>query len=69
MGIKDLLGKGLGKGKELAEEHADQIKAGIDKAEELADKATKGKFTDKIVAAGDQVEKLVPGDKDTPPTT
>jgi len=68
MGIKDLLGKGLGKGKELAEEHADQIKAGIDKAEELADKATKGKFTDKIAAAGDQVEKLVPGEKDEPPT-
>jgi len=64
MGIRSLLGKG----KELAEGHADQIKAGIDKAEELADKATKGKFTDKIAAAGDQVEKLVPGEKDEPPT-
>lgn len=64
MGIKDVIDKG----KELAEEHADQIKAGIDKAEELADKATKGRYSDKIVAAGDQVEKLVPGGKDQPPT-
>jgi hypothetical protein len=66
MSIKDLVGKGLGKGKELAEEHADSIKAGIDKVEELADKATKGKFSDKIVAAGDQLEKLVPGGDDKP---
>jgi hypothetical protein len=62
MGIKGLLGKGKG----LAEEHADQIKAGIDKVEELADKATKGKFSDKIVAAGDQLEKLVPETDDKP---
>ena len=56
MGIKDLVEKG----KELAEDHADTIKAGIDKAEELADKATGGKISDKIIAAGDQVEKLLP---------
>ncbi len=66
MGIKDLVHKGLGKGKELAEDHADTIKAGIDKAEELADKATRGKYSDKIVAAGDKVEKLVPGQQDKP---
>lgn len=65
MSIKDVLGKGLQKGQELAEGHADQIKAGIDKVEELADKATKGKFSDKIVAAGDKLEGLVPG-KDEP---
>jgi len=58
MGIKDLLGKG----KDIAEEHADSIKAGIDKAEELADKATRGKISDKIVAAGDKLEGLVPDD-------
>lgn len=62
MGLRNLLGKG----KELAEEHADQIKAGIDKVEDLADKATKGKYSDKIVAAGDKLEKLVPGKDDGP---
>ena len=66
MSIKDLVGKGIDKGRGLAEEHADAIKAGIDKVEELADKATKGKFSDKIVAAGDQLEKLVPGGEDKP---
>ena len=47
MGIKDLLGKGKDmagelatKGKEFAEEHSDQVRAGIDKVEGLADKAT-----------------------------
>jgi hypothetical protein len=61
MGIKELLGKG----RKAAEDHADQIKAGIDKVEGLADKATKGKYSDKIVAAGDKLEKLVP-DNDEP---
>ena len=66
MGIKELLGKG----KKVAEDHADQIKAGIDKVEDLADKATKGKYSDKIVAAGDKLEKLVPegdGEPDAEP--
>jgi hypothetical protein len=62
MGIKSLLHRG----KELAEDHADQIKAGIDKVEGLADKATKGKYTEKIEAAGEKLEKLVP-DKDDEP--
>ena len=64
MGIKDVvekgLEKGLEKGKEFADDPVETIKAGIDKAEELADKATGGKISDKIIAAGDQVEKLLP---------
>jgi len=61
MGLKSLLHRG----KEMAEDHADQIKAGIDKVEGLADKATKGKYKDKIEAAGGKLEDLVP-DKDEP---
>jgi hypothetical protein len=61
MSIKSLLGKG----KDLAGEHADTIKSGIDKVEELSDKATRGKISDKIVAAGDKLEGLVP-DKGEP---
>ncbi|HUR52080.1 MAG TPA: antitoxin [Mycobacteriales bacterium] len=59
MGIKDLVEKG----RELVEDPVDALKSGIDKAEELADKATGGKISDKIIAAGDQVEKLLPGDE------
>lgn len=46
----------------LAVDHADSVKGGIDKAGGLADKATGGRFTDKINAAGnkaaEQVSKL-----------
>lgn len=56
---KDLLEKGLEKGKDFAENHADQVKAGLEKVESLADKATRGKISDKIIAAGDKVEGVV----------
>ena len=52
----------LDKAKDLAGKHAGQVKAGIDKAEDAADKATKGKYTAQIDSAGDKaadyVEKL-----------
>lgn len=61
-----------GKGEELKDEAADlaasqgdKIDAGIDKAADLASKATKGKFDDKIDAAADKakdaVDKLAEG--------
>ena len=50
----------LSKAHEMAEEHADQMKAGIDKAENLANKATKGKFADKIEAIGEKAAAVVP---------
>lgn len=47
---------------QLAQEHGDKIDQGIDKAAGLADKATKGKYSDKIdqaaVKAKESAEKL-----------
>jgi hypothetical protein len=52
----------LDKAKNLAGKHSDQVKAGIDKAEDLVDKKTKGKYSGQIDSAGDKaadyVEKL-----------
>ena len=44
----------LDKAKSLAGKHSEQVKAGIDKAEDVADKATKGKYTEQIDSAGDK---------------
>jgi uncharacterized protein YjbJ (UPF0337 family) len=48
-----------GKAKEFAADHTDQLKGAIDKAEGLADKATKGKYTEKIEVAGGKAEAAV----------
>ncbi len=47
------------KAKTFAAEHTDQVKGAIDKAEGLADKATKGKYTDKIEKAGSKADEAV----------
>ena len=49
----------LDKAKDLAGKHTEQVKAGIDKAEDLADKATKGKFSSQIDSAGDKAADYV----------
>jgi hypothetical protein len=56
---KAVAGEAAGKAKEAADkakdfagEHTDQMKGAIDKAGGLADKATKGKFSDKIEKVG-----------------
>lgn len=44
------------KAADLAKGHGDQIDQGIDKAADLADKATKGKYSDKIDSAADKAK-------------
>ncbi|MEO6471488.1 MAG: antitoxin [Aeromicrobium sp.] len=55
------------KAADLAGQHGDKIDAGLDKAADLANKATKGKYEDKIDAATEKAkeaaEKLGEGDK------
>ena len=61
MGLFDNAKDLLGKAEELAAEHADQVKEGIDKAEEFADKQTGGKYTEQIDSAGEKAENYVKG--------
>ena len=49
----------LDKAKDLAGEHSEQVKQGIDKAEEAVDKATKGKYSSQIDSAGDKAADYV----------
>lgn len=44
------------KAADIAASQGDKIDAGIDKAADLANKATKGKFDDKIDAAADKAK-------------
>ena len=49
----------LDKAKDLAGKHSEQVKAGIDKAEDALDKATKGKYSEQIDSAGDKAADYV----------
>ena len=49
----------LDKAKDLAGKHKDQVEQGIDKAEDAADKATKGKYSSQIDSAGDKAADYV----------
>ena len=49
----------LDKAKDLAGKHVEQVKAGIDKAEDAVDKATKGKYSEQIDSAGDKAADYV----------
>ena len=66
MGVLGLLGKAihgrnlLSQAKRLAEEHHDQIAKGLDKAAQVADDKTKGKYSDKIGSGVKAVKKLLP---------
>lgn len=61
MGFLDKAKGALGKAETFAGEHTTQMKAGLDKAEGLANKATKGKFKGAINSAGDKAEGFVDG--------
>ena len=80
MGLSDSLKDALGQAKEKATEftgkHQSTIGSGLDKVGDLADKATKGKYSDQIHSAGDKAKKsldhlggdkpVVPGETVTP---
>ena len=61
MGFLDNAKELAGKAEELAGEHADQVKDVINKAEDLADKETGGKFTGAIDGAGQKAADFVDG--------
>lgn len=51
----------LGKAEKLAGEHAGQVKGALDKVEDAANKATKGKYRGAISGAGDKAAGFVDG--------
>ena len=65
MGLSDTLKGALGQAKEkateLAGKHNSTIDSGLDKVGEMADKATKGKYSDKINMGRDKAKHAVDG--------
>lgn len=65
------LGKLAKKAKDLADKQGDKIAKGVDKATDLIDDKTKGKYKDKLSKVDDMAKKLdksrqAPGDEDGP---
>jgi hypothetical protein len=56
-------GKLTKKAKSLVDEHGDKISSAVDKATDMVDKKTKGKYSEKLDKVDDLAEKL---DKKTP---
>ena len=76
--LKDALGQAKDKATELAGKHSATIDSGLDKVGEMADKATKGKYSDQIHSGRDKAKHaldnfadkpVVPGETVTPPDT
>ena len=61
MGMFDEVKKLAEQAKELGAEHPDQVKHGIDKAENLIDERTGGKYTAGIDGAGQRAEDFLDG--------
>ncbi len=68
MGLFNLLKKNTGKIQKLAEDNADKIADGVDKATNAIDKKTGGKYTDKLNKVDDAVEKALDKNKGDDPT-
>ena len=61
MGMFDEVKKLAEQAQELGAEHQDQVKQGIDKAENLIDERTGGKYTAGIDGAGQRAEDFLDG--------
>lgn len=62
MGFKEILNHA----KKLVDEHPDQAKAALEKAEGILDERTGGKFADEIKKGGDSIEGQLGLPSDTP---
>lgn len=61
MGFMDSIKGMMGKGKDLAAEHEDAIQDGIDKAADMADDKTGGKYSDHIETGAEKAKEVVEG--------
>lgn len=58
MGIMDRFKKVKDQAADMAEEHGDKIADGVDKATDVVDDKTGGKFTDQLDKVDDMADKL-----------
>ncbi|MER5517675.1 antitoxin [Streptomyces sp. NPDC002763] len=58
-GLKNLTDKARDKAEDLAEEHGDVIETGLEKAGDLADGRTDGKYTEQIDTGVSKAQQLV----------
>lgn len=56
MGLMDDAQKWVQEGEQLAKEHPDQVKEGIEKVEQVLEGQTGGRFDSQIEQAGDKAE-------------
>ncbi|NUS17329.1 MAG: antitoxin [Streptomyces sp.] len=54
--LKDKFGLAKDKAGGLARQHGDKVESGIDKAAQVADSTTRGKYSDKISAGADKAK-------------
>ena len=57
--VKSMFGSNSGKVKDLAADHGDQIVKGVDKATDMVDDKTKGKYHDQLDKVDDDAQKVV----------
>ncbi|WP_405552266.1 antitoxin [Streptomyces sp. NBC_01171] len=57
--VKAALGPAKDKVTDLARQHGDKVQGGLDKAAQVVDERTKGKYTDKIHAGTDKAKEAV----------
>lgn len=66
MGMMDKLNEAKDKAQDLVESQGDKIADGVDKATDLIDDKTGGKFTDKLDKVDDLADKLRDDEGDAP---
>lgn len=59
MGLLDVFKKNKNKGQDLLEQHGDKVVQGVDKATDMVDDKTGGKYTEHLEKADETVEKFV----------
>ncbi|MBD0707719.1 MULTISPECIES: antitoxin [unclassified Streptomyces] len=57
--LKDKIGPAKDKVTELAQQHGDKIDQGLDKAAQLVDEKTKGKYSDQIHTGADKAKEAL----------
>ncbi|WP_084521148.1 antitoxin [Nocardia uniformis] len=66
MSLIDTLKGLVGKGKDVAAQNAEKIESAVDKAGDMIDKKTGGKYSSQIDKGTGAIKGAIPGDQDAP---